>query len=188
MTGMSQVNSLFFVAMACVILLLQGSVCKLASCSCSLYNSFGTFLRIKGCLLQSEWWNRAASQCGNHSVGHQVNVSEQCLFLSVPVNGTIVGFDLALHVLPNCDICNICFPPNDSRTSRLFAIMTQAQSPGVFCNMLQQLPKTVHQKIVLKFSEKLLNRKANLTLFDNIRDKRFVCPNKQWHSYKTQQL
>lgn len=142
MTGMSQVNSegitRNFVAMVCVILLVEGSACKLASCSCSLYNSFGTFLRIKGCLPQSEWWNRAASPCGNHSVGHQANVSEQCLFLSVPVNGTIVGFNLALHVLPNCDIFNICLPPNDSRTNRLFAIMTQAQSPRVFCNVLQQ--------------------------------------------------
>ncbi len=83
---------------------------------------------------------------------HQENVSEQCLFLSVPVNGTIVGFNLALHVLPNCDIFNICLPPNDSRTSRLFAIMTQAQSPRVFCNMLQQLTKTVCQNIVWNFS------------------------------------
>lgn len=143
MTGMSQVNSegitRNFVAMACVILLVEGSACKLASCSCSLYNSFGTFLRVKGCLPQSEWWNRAASPCGNHSVGHQANVSEQCLFLLVPVNGTIVGFNLALHWLTVIFLTSV------------YLLMTQEQSPKVFCNMLQQLPKNSLSENCLEF-------------------------------------
>jgi len=55
------------------------------------------------------------SVCDPH-VEHQMNVCEQCLILPVPVNGTIASFDLALHVLLNCDIFNICLPSNDSRT------------------------------------------------------------------------
>lgn len=81
-----------------------------------------------------------------------MNISEQCMILPVPVNGTIVSFDLALHVLPNCDIFNICLPSNESGTSRLFVIMTRGKSPRVFCNVLQQLPETVCQIIVWNFS------------------------------------